>query len=287
MKKKYNKKHLFLRIFVYLFVVVMFLPTYTFFLYTHPSRYQKSFTPKLFNLEFEDVIIKTQDNLELSAWFIPNDKSDKAIIVCHGYPASKENVLEMAEFLSKDYNLLYFDFRAMGRSQGNISSVGWNEKKDFRAAVDYLLNRGIKNIGAFGFSMGAAVILMSDFPEVKCLVSDSSYSNLEEMMYNVYKDYGMLQYPIVGVMKFWFRLILGFDVAKASPVKVIAQRNIPILLIHGENDSQIPVSHANQLYQANPKSELWIVPNAEHLTSYIDAIGEYEKRVREFFKNNF
>ena len=78
-------------------------------------------------------------------------------------------------------------------------------------------------------------------------------------------------------------LFLRINLDDASPVDNIKNIKMPILLIHAEKDSQIPISEAYLLHDANKKAELWIVENAEHgMTHSIDP-KKYEKRVLEFF----
>ena len=58
------------------------------------------------------------DGVDLDAWFIPHRTSRRTVIVCHGYPMDKSDVLGLTAFLARDFSLLYFDFRATGRSGG-------------------------------------------------------------------------------------------------------------------------------------------------------------------------
>ena len=81
-------------------------------------------------------------------------------------------------------------------------------------------------------------------------------------------------------------MLFRSNVDDASPVDNIKNIKAPILLIHAEKDSQIPVNEAYLLHDANKKAELWIVENAEHgMTHGINRV-KYEKRVIEFFKEN-
>jgi pimeloyl-ACP methyl ester carboxylesterase len=72
-------------------------------------------------LKYESVKIKTSDDIELKGWFIPsNIKTDKAIILLHGWAADKGDIFAFTNFFSQRYNLLYIDFRAMGESSGRL-----------------------------------------------------------------------------------------------------------------------------------------------------------------------
>lgn len=274
-----------IRLIIYCLFIYFSLSFYFLYAYTHPSRFISRFVPKDLGLEYEDVILKTEDGIKLATWFIPQKNSNKAIIICHGYPADKGNVLGIAAFLAPHYNLLLFDFRAMGKSQGRFTTAGWRERQDFLTAIRFLKERGLNDIGAFGFSMGAAVILMSNSPDIKAIVSDSSYVSLESVLNLIFRNFGFFRYPLIGIIKLWAKLFFKIDVDEVSPLKYISEIKVPLFLIHSQQDSQIPVAHAQLLHKENPQSELWIIPEAEHGSGMALRQEEYQRRVLKFFSN--
>jgi len=272
------------RIIIYPLAIGVLFSLYIFILYIFPKRSVSPFTPKQWAMEYQDVAFTTRDGLKLKGWFIPNKKSNKVIIVCHGYPMDKGDVLGVTEFFARGYNLLYFDFRAMGKSQGRISTSGWREKEDFLSAVRFLKAKGFSDIGAFGFSMGGAAIFLANSPDIKCIVSDSSYAALEAAVKVIFKNFGFLQDPLIKMVNLWARLFLRFDLNSAAPVKYIAGMKIPILLIHCQTDTHIPFTQALQLHQANPQSQLLLIREGDHGESVLSA--EYEPRILKFFRDN-
>jgi len=287
MKSRRNSYfYLGLRVVIYIITAFILFSLYSFFLYTRPKRYVSAVNPLDFGLAYQDVTLKTKDNISLAGWFIPNKDSPKAIVVCHGYPMDKGDILEIAQFLAKDYNLLLFDFRAMGKSKGKFSTAGWKEREDFLSAVDFLRKRGFKDIGAIGFSMGAAVILMSESPDIKCIVSDSSYAKLELILEDLFKNFDIFQRPLAKTVKFWARLFLGVDIAKVSPVNYISSISVPVFLIHSKQDSEIPVEHVYMLHEANRKSKIWVLPEGHHIQGFMAQQKEYIQKISEFFKEN-
>ena len=64
-------------------------------------------------------------------------------------------------------------------------------------------------------------------------------------------------------------------------------RERPILFIHGEKDSYIPIVQTKALYDlaAGPKY-LWIVPQAKHNQNVLVAPNEYASRVVRFFREH-
>ncbi len=281
----FNLKNV-LSLLILFLILVAGVSFYAFYISARPKRFISGINPSSFGLEYEEVSFKTMDGVTLKGWFIPKEGKKATIIVCHGYPFDKGNILPLSLFLHEEYNLFLFDFRAMGESEGRYTTVGYHEKKDLLASVDYLKSRGIEKIGALGFSLGGAVIIMTHSPGIKALVSDSSYATLDLMIHSLFRHYHFLRYPFVFTVKLFSRLVLKFDTSSVSPVDTIREVETPILLIHGERDSQIPVKNAHLLHEAAPRSELWIVPGADHGEARGLEPREYERRVREFFGRN-
>jgi fermentation-respiration switch protein FrsA (DUF1100 family) len=278
------KKILIYAIWIILFIIIISL--YGLLMSIFPRRYVTDVKPSNLGLKYEEVTLKTADNIKLSGWFIPNNKSKDAIIVCHGYPFDKGNVLSYASFLHENYNLLFFDFRAMGESEGKYTTAGYKEVEDVKSAVEYLKSKGMRNIGALGFSLGGATILMTKSDDIKAIVADSSYANLDLMINALYRQFFFLKYPFVAATKLFAKLILRIDTSNVSPEKAIKEINAPILLIHGGKDSQIPVENSYLLKKANPKAELWIIEGADHGEAHYVKEKEYEKKVVSFFNKH-
>jgi fermentation-respiration switch protein FrsA (DUF1100 family) len=80
----------------------------------------------------------------------------------------------------------------------------------------------------------------------------------------------------------------GFSAGDVSPVRAVAARPFPILLVCDTTDRTIPCRHAERIYRAaiGPK-ELWIVEGAEHASALGRAPDEYENRVVRFFSAVF
>jgi len=161
-----------------------------FYISIRPPRIVSSLTPKLLQLDYENVWFKTSDGLTLSGWFIPGKAATKkTLILLHGYPADKGDILPALSFLQKNYNLFLFDFRYLGESEGKYSTAGAKEVNDLLAAIQFLKTKGIEEVGVWGFSMGGAVALMSikKAPEIKAVVSEASYASLAQMAAELFK----------------------------------------------------------------------------------------------------
>lgn len=273
-----------LLIFLIISLFLVFLSFLGFYTAIRPPKITSSATPGNFGLAFETISLKTADGITLKGWFIPQKNSDKVIIALHGYPADKGNILPVLRFLHEDFNLLLFDFRYLGESEGAYTTAGAKEVKDLLSAIDFLKKRGFTKIGVWGFSMGGAVALMTsaETQDIKAIISDSSYSSVSLLAHEIYGSFSILRYPLIFLMNVWARLFLGIDINDISPADKIQNVRIPILIIHSKTDEVIPFSHALRIKEAlkdNPQTEFWFQEGLIHG----ELKEDYQKRIREFF----
>ena len=264
----------------------LFASFWGFYTIIKPPKIISHITPKTLGLDYEDVSFTTTDNLTLRGWWIPAKAGKKTIILLHGYSADKGDILPIMAFLNKTYNLLLFDFRYLGQSEGKYSTLGAKETEDLSSAIRFLKSRGITEVGVWGFSMGGAVALMTalEAPEIKTIVSESSYARLDLLGTQLYRV-PVLRYPLGYLTNLWARIILGMNTVGTSPVRIAQNLTIPILIIHSKNDNVIPFEHALLLQEAlknNPKAEFWFEENLVH-----GQFGQsYQNRISEFFEKN-
>jgi len=184
-------------------------------------------------------------------------------------------------FLHPEYNLLLYDHRYFGESEGYITTVGIKEVYDVKAAVDFAKKRSRKPIALYGFSLSAFSMLMSN-TDVKAIIAEAPYANLHLMIKQVYSKFGPIKWPFVEVTRALGWLILGVDAKKVAVTNI----TVPVLLIHGDKDSQIPLEHSYLIKENTPEIELWIVEGADHGEPHALLGKEYEKKVKDFLKKH-
>lgn len=276
-----------LKILLFIALFLIFLSLFTFYISIKPAKIITDLEPSDLRLEYEEVVFKSADGIKLSGWLIPNNKTKATIIVMHGYPADKANLLGTAQFLAKDFNVLLFDFRSFGKSQGKYTTAGYLEKNDLLGAINYLeKENNITKIGLYGFSLGGAVALMTNHKNIKAIVTDSAYARLGNMVKHMYRPLFILKYPLSYLTKLYGLIFLHINIDDVNPIDSIKTIKAPILIIHAEKDSQIPLSEAYLLHEANKNAELWIVKNADHGMSHAVNPEEYERKVVGFFREN-
>ena len=267
------------------FLIVISL--WGFYASIRPPKIISPLTPRDLKLGYQDVSFRTADGLTLRGWHIPSAKTtDKTLILLHGYPAEKGDILPGLAFLQRDFNLLLFDFRYLGRSDGSYSTAGAKEVEDLLAAVRFLKTRGVNEVGVWGFSMGGAVALMAieKVPEINAVIAESSYANLAHMALELFRI-PLLNYPVAYLVGLWAKLFLGIDLSDVSPAERVRNSSIPILLIHLVGQRRDPLSHARSLQAAlknNPRAEFWFHEGFAHGQFAAD----YQSRVGNFFHKN-
>lgn len=267
------------------FILIMSL--LGFYLAIRPFKFTSYLTPATFGVNYEPVAFRTQDGLLIRGWFIPNVKpAAKTIILLHGYPADKGNVLPGTLYLHHDFNLLYFDFRYFGESEGGYTTIGKNEVNDLLAAIHYLHRRGINEVGVWGLSLGGAVALLTapEAPAIKAMVIESSYARLDWLAVDYY-SIPLLRNVLAQFTRFWARIFLHVDLTALSPARAAEKANIPILLIHSKQDTVVPIKHAEWLQKAlqkNPHATIMFTEKNKHG----EPIENYQMIIKKFFKDN-
>lgn len=261
---------------------------------TGVERLPVTLSPAGLGLEYEDITFPSrEDHLTLHGWLLPCPDSRQIIIILHGAGTNRSdtgiNTLGIAAGLvTHGYNVLMFDFRGCGESEGDRLSAGYHEKKDLWGAVDFVREQGFEQIGVLGFSMGAATALMGTAgePAIDCVVADSSYADMAGIMEKQFTERtgapGFLMKPVL----FMINIMYGVDFTAVKPVESVPEiAPRPILFIHGEEDDLIPLDHAHRLYEAsqNPDDTLWIVPGTGHVKAFTTSQTDYINKITAFF----
>jgi alpha-beta hydrolase superfamily lysophospholipase len=243
----------------------------------------------------EDFDVRAPDGALLRGWEVrPKNPNGSWVLLFHGVADNRVGAVGQSEFLLRaGYCVVMMDARAHGASGGAIATYGWLERNDTRAIVDALESgEHPQHLFALGESMGAGIVLQSAAvdPRIEAVVAEAPFANLREASY----DYaGLRKYPWLGKTLFapgtWTLLyrdekLAGLPVAEVSPVKAVAARAFPVLLICDEKDDALPCRHAEMIYAAarGPK-QLWIVPGAFHTAALGFQPEEFRRRVLAFF----
>jgi pimeloyl-ACP methyl ester carboxylesterase len=196
------------------------------------------------------------------------------------------------------YSVLLPDARAHGLSGGELATYGLKESDDVHQWVNWLEeNDHSRCVFALGESMGAAQLLQSLAKEshFSAVVAESPFATFREVAYarfgrpfHVGPWIGRTFFrPTVNVGFLYVRLRYGLDMESASPEQAVVGTNVPVLLIHGLSDRNIPPYHSDQIQAHNPSHiELWKVIGARHTGAHQVAPQEFEHKVLDWFSTH-
>jgi pimeloyl-ACP methyl ester carboxylesterase len=230
------------------------------------------------------------DNVPIEGWFMDSPGA-RTILVLHGASSVRDNFLNMEVgrvLYQHGYDLLMFDFRAHGGSGGEIGSIGDLETRDIAGALAYLKSRGVQEVGAIGWSMGASALINAapEHPEIAAIVADSTFASLMTIVGRERERFGAPAVLDSGIA-LMTRLMYGIDLSANQPRRAITGLGRrPVLLIHALSDPLIPSSQSEELARAgadNPNLQLWIVPTVGHVASFSTDEEVYMEKVIHFF----
>jgi pimeloyl-ACP methyl ester carboxylesterase len=70
---------------------------------------------------------------------------------------------------------------------------------------------------------------------------------------------------------------------RLSPEDVVASTEVPVFLIHGQDDTNLPIRHSRRIVARNSHVILWEVPNTGHSNAIDTSPQELETRLTDWF----
>jgi uncharacterized protein len=212
--------------------------------------------------------------------YLPDlDRKYPLVCLCHGAPPGAPpppddgGYPELAEILCRRGLAVYwFNFRGSRDSGGNYDLLGWT--RDLQIVLDYLWGLDSldkSRLSLVGFSAGAAVAIYvaSLDPRVSRVVACSSPAEFKpgpgdswQSWVDHFREIGAIRdddFP--SSVEQW-----AADCQRINPIRHIAAVSPrPLLIIHGNMDSNVPVENAHRLYErARPPKQLVIIDGAGH-----------------------
>ena len=242
----------------------------------------------------EVVSIVSDDDLVLEGdVFWTDEDSHLWLIAVHGYNGQRSGMYDIAAFYAEEgYNILTPDMRAHGESEGTYVGMGWLDRMDLLLWIDYVLELDPDaEIVLHGVSMGGATVMMvsgEELPDnVKAIVEDCGYTSV----WDIFSDeldalFGLPEFPILYIADGISKIRAGYSFSEASSVKQVANAEVPILFIHGSEDTFVRTDMVYEVYEAcSSEKELLVVEGAAHAESYKVDPELYFETVFSFLEN--
>ena len=250
-------------------------------------------SPDSVGLAYGDVTFTSRDDgVTLRGWHLPAG-GDSVVMVVHGGYQNRldDNVNTLglaADLVAAGYDVLLFDLRGRGQSEGKGLTLS-NVERDIGGAVDYLKGQGYPagRIYIISFCSGAAsACIFASQNQVGALVLDGCFANVHDMVVNQAELRGIPRFLVElftpGVL-LMTTVIYDYQVVDAGDV--VADISCPILFIHEEYDDLISLVEMQLLFElsTNPANDFWQVAGAKHSQSYKTYPAWYMEKVDGFF----
>lgn len=234
----------------------------------------------LLETPYEAVTIRSHDGLKLRGKFYEGRSGAPLLLFFHGYRSTAERDGSGGFSLcrEKGWNAMMVDQRAHGESQGKTITFGAKERYDVLDWVNWAVCRfgEDQEIYLVGVSMGAATVLMAAGlglpPQVKGVWADCGYSSTEGVLRHMIRRWKLPETLTFAAARLGGWIFGGFDVREITPLEAVKKAEVPILLIHGEDDNVVPHHMAEEIREACAAPvEIVSVPKAHHgMSFYVD-----------------
>ena len=184
------------------------------------------------------------------------------IVFLHGVADNRGSAVGIIEtFNPLGFDVVAYDSRAHGESEGDRCTYGYYEKRDLQLVLDQV---GATNVVLIGHSLGAAIALQTAAiePRVRAVVAISTFSDLRTI---ATERASYLPAWSLGPAFARAEQDGRFIVDEVSPEKAAARITVPVLLMHGARDRDTLPAHSQRVFDAlhSPK-QLVMVPDAAH-----------------------
>lgn len=252
-------------------------------LFTRSKRRRVEGTPENFGLHFEDVQLRTPDNVILRGWFLDSPGARATVIVVHDSAGTRTDQSQgllalQRDYVSRGFNVFAFDLRGRGESSGMRDRLGSAEQRDVAVAIAYVRRRTEElPLVLHGFGLGGSLVIatVAAGAPADAVIADSPFASAREQLRFRWSNMPRLVFNSAC----WIaRRLYGADVDSLSPQDSIDSiGKTPVLMIHGDADEEVPVENSLNIAAAtlNEAIDLWVVPDARHCRAYIDNRDAY------------
>ena len=223
-------------------------------------------------------------------WFFPGFRGAPTVVLLHGYESSRGELLTLVSALQDhQYNVFVFDFAAHGANAG-VTTFGYREADEVRAAIDTLAKRNdvdAARFGLWGYNLGAYAALREaeKDPRVRALALDAVYDYPKQMVKIGVEKTGVGGFPfVVRSAQMCFEW-MNYDHMKDPPLsaKLPGIAGVPMLFIQAGDDPELASITREVFLKAPEPREQAIIPHGNFVNLPDDEKRDYENRIVTFF----
>jgi len=227
---------------------------------------------------------------ERDGWFFPGLRNAPTILLLHGYESSRGELLTLESALQDhEYNVFIFDFAAHG-ANGGVTTFGYREADEVRAAIDAVATRNDVDparFGIWGYNLGAYAGLREaeNDKRIRAMVLDSVYDQPAQMVKVGVERNGLGGFPLMIRSAEESFLWLNRQYREAPPLSrnLKAVAGVPTLYIEAADDPELGSLTRELFLKAPEPREEAVIAHGNFTTMADDDKRAYENRVVSFF----
>lgn len=246
----------------------------------------------------KQIYLKNKQGFKLSGVLsAPSDDINNSIVIlCHGFPSSKKaNSMVSVEKALNDKNIasFRFDFFGQGESEGEFENITLSEWVDEVLIIEkYLKTLGYKKIGLFGSSSGGGVAIMAaaKMNDLFALVLKAPAVDHVTLEIAERGEDAILRWKEKGIAyvqssggKFQLKYDFFEDAKKNIGYEIAKKISAPTLILHGDNDVEVPLKQSLKVSEIIPDCRLEIFKDADHKFSNQEDFEKMIIMIAEFF----
>jgi len=249
-----------------------------------PPQREVHSEPSDYGLAGADVWFDGPNGKRLHGWWIEADEPAPLVIVLHGWGGNSADMLPIGPGLVEaGFHVLFLDARKHGLSDDEDFMSMPRFAEDLLTAIGTVHDRiEVTAIGVIGHSVGAAATIYAASMDerIDAVVAVASFSHAAEMMRENFSFPAPVTWALLEVVE----RMIGHDYDEFAPRNRIGEVAVPVMLMHGDADSVIPLGDSVDLHRRCPGSELIVVPGGTH--SNLHAYQPFFPIVDEFLQRN-
>ena len=242
----------------------------------HPTALDGT-TPKDYSLSYEDVYFASPDGVTLNGWWIRHPQADPrrpVLLYCHGNAANLSHLAEVSRiFYDFGFDAFLFDYRgygASGKAPSGLSETALDA--DALSAYRWLQSKGFKEnrVLIWGHSLGSSVAAqLASQTHPAGLILEGAFPSI----YAVSRE----KYPWLLFPPFLIR-------DKFCTENYVARRTCPLLEIHAERDSIIPLFLGRKVFGKAAEPKEWMTIEGINHNDFPSVARKYKNQICNFAK---
>ena len=240
---------------------------------------------------YQNVGLVAADSTRLAAWYVAVAQPRGTVVLFHGYHSERAGLATEARYFRRlGFNTLQVDFRGSGASEGNYTSVGYDEGQDVKAAYDWAFRQNVnQKIYLFGVSMGAVAVLrgMSQYQDMRPqgLVLECPFGTILDASKGRLRTLHAPEEPLAHLIVFTGSLQNGFWGFNHDAVAYARTVRVPTLLQWGAQDPRVTRQETDAVFAAlRGSKQLVVYPGAQHESYARQDPARWQTSVAEFLR---